>query len=284
MTIREALKSAEAQLISSAVPDARLDAEYLLAGVLDAPRLMVLASGETPLTDATAGRFFALVRRRASREPLQYILGTQPFMGCTFMVDDRALIPRQDTEILGEQALLRAPETGRALDLCTGSGALAVVLSRALPGLHVTASDISPAALALARQNALLNGVSVDFREGDLFAPVSGETFDLIVSNPPYIPSGDLSGLQEEVKREPRLALDGGPDGLSFYRQIAAQAPHHLTPGGFLLMEIGCDQAPAVTALLLDAGFPAPEVIRDLAGRDRVIAAQKPSAQEACRV
>lgn len=274
MTVREALRLAEEMLQSAGVPDARLDAEYLLAGVLDAPRLLVVASGETPLTDTRAEQYFALIARRQGREPLQYILGTQPFMGCSFCVDERVLIPRQDTETLCEQALLNAPETGAVLDLCTGSGALAVVIKKAAPGLLVCASDISEAALSLAQKNAEENGADIDFRRGDLFAPFPGERFDMIVSNPPYIPTEDLSALQEEVKREPVLALDGGADGLSFYRRIAGEAPAHLTDSGILLLEIGCDQAKAVCALLTDAGFSGLRVIRDTAGRDRVVIAR----------
>ncbi len=274
MIIRQALKTAEEILLDAGVPDARLDAEYLLAGVLDAPRLLVVASGETPLTDARAEQYFALIARRQSREPLQYILGTQPFMGCSFCVDERVLIPRQDTEVLCEQALLCAPEQGAVLDLCTGSGALAVVIKKALPNLRVYGSDISAGALCLARRNAAENGVSVEFREGDLFAPFAGMRFSMIVSNPPYIPTGDLSSLQEEVKREPSLALDGGADGLSFYRRIASQAPGYLERDGVLLLEIGCDQAEAVGGLLTAAGFSAPRVVRDLAGRDRVVTAR----------
>ena len=274
MTIREALKLAEEILLDAGVPDARLDAEYLLAGVLDAPRLLVVASGETPLTDARAEQFFTLIARRQSREPLQYILGTQPFMGCSFCVDERVLIPRQDTETLCEQALLNAPEQGAVLDLCTGSGALAVVIKKAMPALLVCASDVSEAALSLAQKNAKENGASIDFRQGDLFEPVQNERFDMIVSNPPYIPTGELSTLQEEVRREPALALDGGEDGLSFYRRIAREAPGYLTENGSLLMEIGCDQAKAVFGLLTDAGFSGLRVVRDTAGRDRVVIAR----------
>ncbi len=274
MTIREALKLAEEILLDAGVPDARLDAEYLLAGVLDAPRLLVVASGETPLTDARAEQFFTLVARRQSREPLQYILGTQPFMGCSFCVDERVLIPRQDTETLCEQTLLNAPEQGAVLDLCTGSGALAVVIKKAMPALSVCASDISEAALALAQKNAKENGAVIDFRQGDLFEPFQNERFDMIVSNPPYIPTGELSTLQEEVRREPALALDGGEDGLSFYRRIAREAPAHLKENGVLLMEIGCTQAKAVLDLLTGAGFSGLQVVRDTAGRDRVVIAR----------
>ena len=275
MTIREALRSAEKILLDAGVPDARLDAEYLLAGVLDAPRLLVCASGETPLSAARTDAFFALIGRRAGREPLQYILGTQPFMGYSFCVDERALIPRQDTETLMEQALLLAPESGDALDLCTGSGVLAVTLKKLLPALRVTAADISADALALARLNAERLGADVDFRHGDLFAPVPGERFALILCNPPYIPTGELDGLQEEVRREPALALDGGPDGLSFYRRIAREAPAHLTDGGRLLLEIGSTQGEAVSALLREAGFAQVRVQRDLAGLDRVVTARR---------
>ena len=273
MTVREALRSAEKTLFSAGVPDARLDAEYLLAGVLDAPRLLVVASGETPLTDRRAEAYFALVARRAQREPLQYILGSQPFMGCSFCVDRRVLIPRQDTEILCEQALMRAPEQGRVLELCTGSGAVAVVLKKTLPSLSVSASDISPDALSVAQMNAEQNGADIDFREGDLFSPFSGERFSMILANPPYIPSGDLPSLQKEVLWEPSLALNGGADGLDFYRRIAAQAPEYLTENGILILEIGWDQADAVRALCESAGFTRLETVQDLGGRDRVIIA-----------
>jgi release factor glutamine methyltransferase len=242
--------------------------------VLDAPRLLVVASGETPLTDARAEQFFTLVARRQSREPLQYILGTQPFMGCSFCVDERVLIPRQDTETLCEQALLNAPEQGAVLDLCTGSGALAVVIKKAMPALLVCASDVSEAAISLAQKNARENGADIDFRQGDLFEPFQNERFDMIVSNPPYIPTGELATLQEEVRREPALALDGGEDGLSFYRRIAREAPAHLKENGVLLMEIGWDQAQAVLNLLTDAGFSGLQVVRDTAGRDRVVIAR----------
>lgn len=272
MTVREALRSAEELLLGAGVPDARLDAEYLLAGVLDAPRLLVCLSGDTVLSEGRLELFFSQVMRRGRREPLQYILGTQPFMGFEFRVTPDVLIPRNDTETLCEQATLCAPEGGTALDLCTGSGALAVALKRLRPDLTVTATDLSPAALAVARQNADALDAAVDFREGDLFDPVWDERFDLILSNPPYIPSGELPGLQEEVRREPDMALDGGPDGLCFYRRIAEEAPGHLKSCGALLLEIGCDQGEAVRALLGE-GFRDIQIYRDLNGLERVVKA-----------
>ena len=149
-----------------------------------------------------------------------------------------------------------------------------MVIKKAMPALLVCASDISEAALSLAQKNAKENGAVIDFRQGDLFEPFQNERFDMIVSNPPYIPTGELSTLQEEVRREPALALDGGEDGLSFYRRIAREAPAHLKENGVLLMEIGCDQAQAVLDLLTDAGFSGLQVVRDTAGRDRVVIAR----------
>jgi len=272
MTVREALRLGSGILDSAGVPDARLDAEYLMAGVLDVPRLLALAAGDTQLTDRRTEEYLDLIGRRASREPLQYILGTQSFMGFIFRVRPLVLIPRQDTETLCEQALLWAPEGGSLLDLCTGSGALAIAIKKLREDLAVTATDISGEALDLARENALALDAEVRFLQGDLLAPVRGERFDVIVSNPPYIPTADIPGLQAEVLKEPALALDGGPDGLAFYRRITEKAKDALNAGGALLMEIGCSQAADVRALMNSAGFTGLQTVRDMAGLDRVVA------------
>lgn len=272
MTIREALRRAEEILRAAGVPDARLDAEYLLAFLEDAPRLAVCLSADTPLTDTRAARFFALIERRAAREPLQYILGTQDFMGLTFSVTPDVLIPRADTETLCEQALLCAADGAKVLDLCTGSGALGIALKALNPTLLVTAADISEAALALARDNARALNTDVRFVLGDLFEPVKDERFDVIVSNPPYIRASDMPVLQEEVKFEPRLALLGGEDGLDFYRRIAREAPAHLNAGGALLLEIGDGEMDEVRALLEARYFT--QAVRDLSGNPRVITAR----------
>ena len=273
MTIRDALKAAEKTLLEADVPDARLDAEYLLAGVLDAPRLLVCLSGETPLPPDHEVAFFSLIERRKTREPLQYILGTQVFMGFTFLVTPDVLIPRADTETLCEQALLYADENRRVLDLCTGSGALAVSIKRLSPACSVTATDISEKALAIARENAATLEADIEFLQGDLFSPLQGRRFDIILSNPPYIPNGELDTLQAEVQKEPRAALAGGTDGLDFYREIAQKAPSHLEKRGMLLLEIGETQGDAVRALL-SPKFDDIKLIHDLSGRPRVVSAR----------
>ncbi len=272
MNVRNALRRAEERL--RAVPDPRLDAEYLLAAVLGLPRLQLPLEKQRELTDGEAAAYEALLRRRESREPLQYILGDQPFMGYSFRTDPRALIPRNDTEALCEEALRRAKPGQRALDLCTGSGAIGIALKKRMPALNVTLSDVSPAALALARENAAALSADVRLLQGDLFAAVTDERFDLIVCNPPYIPDGLRNELQPEVMKEPALALFAGPDGLDFYRRIAREAPAHLTPRGRLCLEIGDGQADAVTALL-DKDFGDIAVLSDLSGLPRVISAEK---------
>lgn len=272
MKVFEALNAAQARL--AAVPDPRLDAEYLLAHVLGLPRLNLLLQKQRELTDAEAAAWEALLARREAREPLQYILGSQPFMGLSFKTDPRALIPRNDTEALCEEALRWIGPGKRALDLCTGSGALAVVLKKRCPRAFVTAADVSADALSLAKENAAALGADIVFRQGDLWDAVEGERFDLIVSNPPYIPDALRGTLQEEVLREPALALFAGADGLDFYRRIAQGAPDHLPPGGLLLLEIGDGQFEAVRALLSPA-FGGITLLNDLNGLPRVVRAER---------
>lgn len=272
MTVREALTWAETEC--KAVPDPRLDAEYLLSQALGVPRLQLLLEKGRELTGEQRAVFSAWVGRRKAREPLQYILGSQRFMGFDFKTDARALIPRQDTEAVCEEALAYLRPGMRALDLCTGTGAIAISLKKLCPGAEVTAADISTDALALARENAAALEARVRFLEGDLLAPVAGERFDLIVSNPPYIPEGLRGRLQREVEKEPGLALFAGPEGLVFYRRIAAEAPGHLTEGGRLVLEIGDGQGAAVTALLSE-GFEDIRVFNDLSALPRGISARK---------
>lgn len=274
MKIFEALNAAQARL--AAVPDPRLDAEYLLSHVLALPRLEMLLQKRRELTAEEEAAFDALLCRREEREPLQYILGNQPFMGFSFRTDPRALIPRNDTETLCQEALAAARSGDRVLDLCTGSGAVGIALKKLNPSLTVTLADVSPAALALARENADALGADVRIAEGDLFSPVQGETFDVIVSNPPYIPEPLRGRLQAEVEREPALALFAGADGLDFYRRIAAEAPARLSKGGKLLLEIGDGQGEAVGALLSPA-FHSIALVRDLNGLPRVLRAERKS-------
>lgn len=273
-TIHQALRAAAERLKAAGVDEPMNDAALLLSFVTGEPPLGLRADGGRGLGEEERAAFEGLVRRRAAREPLQYITGEAPFMGLMLKTAQGVLIPRFDTEALCEQALARMQGTERVLDVCTGTGALAVAIAHRFPGARVCAGDISPEAVRLARENAARCGVSVDARLGDLMTPFAGETFDIIVSNPPYIPTGELAGLQDEVRAEPVLALDGGPDGLALYRRLAAEAPGFLAERGWLLLEIGSGQAAAVAGLLAE-GFEEIGVYSDLNGLDRVVAGRK---------
>jgi release factor glutamine methyltransferase len=270
MTVLEALRAAEKRLCE--IPEPRLDAEYMLAEALQTSRLMMLIDKKRVLSNSEAIAFEEMTARREAREPLQYILGNQSFMGFSLKTDGRALIPRFDTEALCEEALKYIRPGCRVLDLCTGSGALAAAVKKLCPGADVTASDISADALSLAKENAGLLNAEVRFVQGDLFSPLGGERFDVIVCNPPYIPDGLRGRLQAEVEKEPALALFAGEDGLDFYRRIAKEAPEHLSSGGRLCLEIGDGQGNAVKALLSE-GFNDIQVLNDLNGLPRVVSA-----------
>ena len=271
MTIREALNQGEKRL--QMVADPRLDAEYLLAQVLQAPRLSILLDKMRELTEAEYAAFDALLARREQREPLQYILGTQSFMGFSLKTDARALIPRNDTEALCEEALRYIKPGMRVLDLCTGTGALAIAIKKLCPKAEVHASDLSEAALSLARENAGALAADVHFYQGDLFWPLAGKKFHVIVSNPPYIPEALRGNMQAEVEKEPDMALFAGADGLDFYRRIAREAPMHLHEKGRLVLECGDDQ-PAAIAGLLAQDFEDIRIIRDMNGHDRGVSAR----------
>lgn len=276
MTIRQAISLGKTALQS--VPDPELDAVALLSAATgDAPMTLRLKARES-LTPEQEERFRSLLLLRGTRQPLQYVLGTQCFYGFDFTVDARVLIPRQETETLCELALscLQGMEAPRVADVCTGSGAIAVTLKRLCPQAAVTATDVSWDALTLAQHNAKQNGADVRFLQGDLLQPLAGQTFDLIVSNPPYIETQACDTLQPEVRFEPRLALDGGADGLVFYRRLAAEAPALLTAGGSLMVEVGDGQAQAVAGLLAAGGLITQASIhRDLYGKERFVAARR---------
>ncbi len=272
-TCRDALRAASGMLAQAGVPDPAVDAAFLLSHVTDTPHLLLRAEGWRELTQSQLTDYQALIDRRCQREPLQYILGTAQFMGVTLRAQPGALIPRNDTETLCEQALARMQGRERVLDLCTGTGALAIAIALRFPGAQVTAADISADALDVARQNIADTGARVTLRQGDLFAAAAGERFDIIVSNPPYITAEEMADLQPEVCREPALALYGGSDGLDFYRRIAREAPDYLSPGGWLLLEIGSAQAEAVSALLAER-FEALAVYPDMQGLPRAVAAR----------
>jgi release factor glutamine methyltransferase len=271
MTASEALAKATGILKLANVRDARYDAGQLLAFVLGIGRLALLADIGREIEKPVITRFFTLVTRRAAREPLQYILGSQEFMGYTFKVTPAVLIPRCDTETVCSQALLRMHGDERVLDLCTGSGALAIAIKKRMPYASITASDLSGDALSLARENAEQLSTVIEFLEGDLFAPLTGRIFEIIVCNPPYIPECSLGTLQEELKYEPHMSLFSGADGMDFYRRISREAADYLVPGGHLVLEIGDGQADAVIALMSER-FMEITLYDDLSGLKRTAA------------
>lgn len=277
MTIREALRLAEARLEQAGVPDADVDAAYLLASVLKEDTLAMRINGHRELAAPQQAAFDALCDRRAAREPLQYILGETEFMGLTFHVEPGVLIPRADTEILVEKALAWMKPGARVLDIGTGSGAIAVSLAKLGRQAQVTAVDVSDRALEIARQNAKRNGAAVEFVKSDCFSALKGRKYDMIVSNPPYISEDEMRGLMPEVTREPELALFGGADGLDFYRRISREAPEYLNEGGCLLFEIGWLQKDAVSALV-KAHIGEPFALRDYGQNWRVVGAKKEGA------
>lgn len=268
VTVRDALRAARGQVDST-------DAQAILGVVLGVSRADLLAHPEQVLSDEQAAQYTAWLNRLAAGEPLAYILGKRAFYDREFIVTSDVLIPRPETELLLEQALSFARQHPdlTAVDVATGSGALAVTLAALIPSARVYATDISPAALDVARQNATLHSAKVAFLQGDLLQPLSVQnvSIDLLMANLPYIASKALSRL--DVSRyEPRLALDGGADGLDLIRRLLAQAPGLCNPGALVLLEIGADQGAAVLTLARQA-FPQgkPDVIQDYAGHDRIV-------------
>lgn len=264
-------------LASRGVENARLEAEWLLCAATGLDRVGLYLNFEKPLDDEELAAYRAMVARRGRREPLQHILGTQEFCGLEFEVTPDVLIPRHDTETLVNEALARMPDAGSVLDIGTGSGCIAIALARRLPGVPVTAVDISEAALTVARRNAERNTVAIEFLAGSLLEPVAGRHFDLIVSNPPYIPSSDIPALEPEVRDfDPRGALDGGADGLDVYRILIPAAAACLNPGGWLLLEVGAGQAADVARMVQTAGvYGEPVITSDGGGIERVVGAMK---------
>jgi release factor glutamine methyltransferase len=259
----------------------RLASELLLAHVLGLDRVHLYTDLDRPLDKGELGAYRALIERRVEGEPVQYLTGRREFYGRPFRVDARVLIPRPETELLVE-ALLRALPSGgtpRLLDVATGSGCIAVTLACERPEAVVLATDVDEGCCALARANAEAAAVAlrVDVRRGDLFTPVATEPpFDAVVSNPPYVRTGDLAGLQAEVQREPRLALDGGPEGLTVLARVVDGAFLHLLPGGLLALEIGEEQGAAVRDLLQQRGYEAVRIEPDLERRDRMAFGTRP--------
>lgn len=289
ITFGEVLQIGINRLKEANIADAKRDAEDIMLFLMHEDRKFLFLHYKDETDEDHADAYFSMVDRRAAGEPLQYIVGSQEFMGLPFEVDESVLIPRQDTESLVELALEKAKEKKRSLsvmDMCCGSGAIAVSVAHFLPKAKVTACDISEDALEVARRNAEKNGVAdrIEFLQSDLFfiekkkkVTQIKETFDMILSNPPYIPTAVIGTLQKEIREhEPMSALDGGADGLDFYRRIAKEASANLKKKGFLMLEIGSDQAEAVTELLEAEGvYEGIEVHQDLAGLDRIVFCRK---------
>jgi len=270
------LHEASGLLAAAGIDTARLDAEVLLAHACDVSRAALIAG--LSIDGDAAGKFRAMISRRASREPLAYIIGRKEFFSLDFEVTPAVLIPRPETETLVEAALkfLATRREPRVLDIGTGSGAIAIAVAMNAPKARIIATDISKEALEVARLNAIRHGCDsrIQFIAADLF-PDTDPRFDLIVSNPPYIADADLDALQPEIRRhEPRHALAAGIDGLDFYRRIAAESRSHLNSDGAVMVEIGAGQAIAVEALFRRAGFSNIDAVRDLARIERVIRAR----------
>jgi release factor glutamine methyltransferase len=263
-------------------PAAKVEARLLLAHVLKCRPIDLLVRYDEQPTDADRTTYRELIKRRVDGWPVAYLLGEREFFLLPFEVTPAVLIPRPETETLVAEAvsLLKKQPASDVLDLCTGSGCIAVSLAHAAKTIRMTATDVSPDALDVAKRNAARNKVAdrIDFRAGDLFAALpSGAAFDLVATNPPYVTQAELAGLQPDVRdHEPRLALDGGPDGLAFYRRIAAGVGAFLKPGGWLLAEIGATQQEAVTGLFAERPeLEVTKTLKDGAGLPRVVVARK---------
>jgi len=284
--LQDRLQAATRTLTEAGIPDGRREAETLFAHILNRPRLDLYRADDFALDPDQQEAFAGLIRRRASREPLQYILGTQEFWGLEFRVTTDTLIPRPETELLIEAVLERFGRPGppvTMVDLCTGTGCLAVTLGTLYPTSRILATDCSPAALEVARSNAARHGMAgrIEFVEGDLFKALPSmnlrHRIDLVTANPPYVPAGELDRLQPEVRYyEPRLALDGGCDGLDYYRRILPDAWEFVRPGGFLFLEVGIRQAIPVRDLAEGGGWRIDQIKKDLAGIDRIIVLREP--------
>ena len=276
MNYTEAFLMGMQKLKEAEIGEAQLDARLLLEEVCGTDHNTLLCHGDREVSEAEEEQYRKALEQRAVHVPLQRLLGYQVFMGLRFQVNEHVLIPRQDTEILVEEAMRYLHDGMRILDLCTGSGCILLSLLHYSNDCEGTGVDISKEALQVAALNAELLGIKADFLKSDLYEKVTGK-FDLLVSNPPYIERKVIPTLMEEVREyDPYIALDGGEDGLDFYRRIIGGAQDYLERGGQILMEIGSGQAQAVSELLREAGFKEIDVCRDFAGLDRVVSGRLP--------
>ena len=272
MTYREAIVSGEKSLCEAGIADARNDAWLLLTMACKIDHTYYYMHIDEEMPEELQHEFEVLIKKRAERVPLQYITGEQEFMGMTFHVNSNVLIPRQDTETLVEEALKVVKPGMKVLDMCTGSGCVLISILKNVHGTGGYGYDISKQAINVAKENAKLNDVPAIFERSNLFEDIADETFDVIVSNPPYIRSDEIPFLMPEVSEfEPHEALDGKEDGLFFYRKIIEESRAYLQKNGVLLFEIGYDQGEAVSELMTKAGYSQVVVKKDLAGLDRIV-------------
>lgn len=279
-TYRELYEEGRRILEQAGLPDAALDARFLLEEVCGTNLQTLLVFPEKKVTEEEVNQYRAFIQRRKDREPTAMILGEWDFMGLTFRLNKSTLIPEQDTEVLVETALEELKRRGlgeaplRILDLCTGSGCILLSLLHELRNAGGLGTDLSEEALEAARENAVRLGLQerTAFRQGDLWEPVGDERFDLIVSNPPYVPTEVIPTLEPEVRcGEPYAALDGGEDGLVFYRRIMREAAGHLKPSGIIIVELGFDEAPQIAALMQEQKLRGIRTVKDYGGLDRVV-------------
>lgn len=279
LTLKQLYKVGTVKLAEEGIEEFSLDAWYLLEYVTGVSKAMYFAEPERAVSEENADRYIDCIRRRAAHIPLQHITGEQEFMGYPFCVNEHVLIPRQDTEILVEEAIQVMRPKMKVLDMCTGSGCIVLSILKMcrekyyMTELQGIGADVSEEALKVARENGRRLEVPVTWIQSDLFAKIpEEEKYDVIVSNPPYIETAVIDTLQEEVRlHDPYIALDGKEDGLYFYRRIISEAGKYLKPQGKLMFEIGCDQAEAVEELMKNAGYEQITVKKDLAGLDRVV-------------
>lgn len=279
LTLKQLYKVGTVKLAEEGIEEFSLDAWYLLEYVTGVSKAMYFAEPERTVSEENADRYIDCIRQRAAHIPLQHITGEQEFMGYPFCVNEHVLIPRQDTEILVEEAIQIMRPKMKILDMCTGSGCVVLSILKMckekyyMTDLQGVGADVSEEALKVARENSRRLEVPVTWIQSDLFAKIpEEEKYDVIVSNPPYIETAVIDTLQEEVRlHDPYIALDGKEDGLYFYRRIISEADKYLKPQGKLMFEIGCDQAEAVEELMKNAGYEQITVKKDLAGLDRVV-------------
>ena len=273
-TYRQLLQTGRELLKQQGIADADMDAWYLLAHVFKINRTDLLFRGDTAAEQLSKERYLELIEQRASHIPLQYITGFQEFMGMEFEVNEDVLIPRQDTETLVEE-VLKVCENRSVLDMCTGSGCIIVSLAVLGRPKRAVGADLSEKALAVAARNVKRQEAAVELIRSDLFEGITG-SYDILVSNPPYIPSGEILGLMPEVRDfEPAMALDGSEDGLLFYRRISEEAKHFLNPNGLLFYEIGHNQGESIKLILQEEGYTDIVIKKDLSGLDRVVSARR---------